>query len=98
MRLAVDVPRVTCSMRPAIPSPCIGPRLTAFRISKSSVPCNRSVCSPQGLLLLVFYISLGLALIECQYERDLAIRHVVGSRANLKENGVTPSRSRSGSS
>src|SRR5262249_7887169 len=38
----LKTPRETCSMRRAMPKPCIGSRLSALRISMSSVPWIRS--------------------------------------------------------
>src|ERR1022692_1006291 len=41
--LTLKTPRDICSMRRAIPKPCIGSRLSVLRISMSSVPWNTSV-------------------------------------------------------
>src|SRR5687768_3943397 len=57
-------------MRSAMPHPCIGSSARVFRISRSSVPCSRSVGLPIGLGGEPVWWSPLLSMIESKHTRS----------------------------
>src|SRR5258708_3280387 len=67
-------------MRSEIAQPCCGPRATVFRISKSSVPCGRSICSSVITSLLLLQEERTRSLVEVQGESLAVVKSSVPAR------------------